>query len=442
MPPKLRNDLLLRPTPGDPDTTQIYDPTRGALFAWDRTLVDIAQRLDGTTPLTSLADALDDWEVEHLEQLVQQLESLGLLERPDDGPLPTPRVDLRKMLGIFTTEDVSEQTVESVAVREGLRYGCMCCGACCRGRFVVPLTPNDEERLLALDLEGTLGISREHAITDTFELGPTGVPLRFLNKDERGFCVFLGDDGLCQIHAHFGADAKPILCRSFPFEPLMTPEGPILRFKPECSRQHLSLQSGPLVAPGALERFQRYVEEDPEIATIPSRFPLSELETTTYRAYHALEQRWDHTLRQHGVNAFLAQASERLELTLDDNLWRQLGVAGVLLHTHELETTADVPITPDTLRDVLDGPVPHVPELEPLLQRYLQELLFGKYLFYGHRIDAGLAVVWFVVQLVRACTPLLEDPEDPTAHNELILHWHLTVYGRHSLRVWWLEALR
>ena len=39
----------------------------------------------------------------------------------------------------------------------------------------------------------------------------------WLKQTDDGACVFLGDNGLCKVHAEFGLEAKPLACQFFPF---------------------------------------------------------------------------------------------------------------------------------------------------------------------------------------------------------------------------------
>lgn len=94
----------------------------------------------------------------------------------------------------------SQRTHATRPGAELLRHTCTLCGGCCEG-VRVPLYNADEEAR-ARSAGAALGVP-----------GPIdGGFLRF----EDGQCVFLGDDGLCRIHAELGADRKPTLCDQFP----------------------------------------------------------------------------------------------------------------------------------------------------------------------------------------------------------------------------------
>ncbi len=99
------------------------------------------------------------------------------------------------------------------AYPQKLAFECTRCGDCCRG-WQVMLGPGEPERLQSLDWHG-------HAD----DLVDVSVVVRHDQKGNRsilarrdgGACVFLGEENQCRVHEHFGSDAKPLMCRLFPF---------------------------------------------------------------------------------------------------------------------------------------------------------------------------------------------------------------------------------
>lgn len=89
-------------------------------------------------------------------------------------------------------------------------YNCHGCGTCCRGFFEVAITPEERDRIEA---QGW----RERPEFADVELFRGGEQSLALANREDGSCVFLGDDGLCRIHAEFGEPTKPLACRMYPF---------------------------------------------------------------------------------------------------------------------------------------------------------------------------------------------------------------------------------
>ena len=93
-------------------------------------------------------------------------------------------------------------------------FTCSECGDCCRS-LNVPVGPAERRALEGLDWTGRV----ERLVS-----GPATVPVRGqggvgrrLSRHDDGACTYLGDDGRCLIHRHFGAEAKPLACRLYPF---------------------------------------------------------------------------------------------------------------------------------------------------------------------------------------------------------------------------------
>lgn len=80
------------------------------------------------------------------------------------------------------------------------RHACHGCGGCCHGVRVRLLGAEEETRVRQL--------ARDLHVLDPIENG------RLRQVD--GHCVFLMPDQRCQLHRHFGAAAKPLLCQQFP----------------------------------------------------------------------------------------------------------------------------------------------------------------------------------------------------------------------------------
>ncbi len=78
------------------------------------------------------------------------------------------------------------------------------------------LRPGEEERLRSLDWRGREA-DLETAVTVVSTPLPGGREVRRLARRRDGACIYLGDDNLCRIQNHFGGDAKPLMCRLYPF---------------------------------------------------------------------------------------------------------------------------------------------------------------------------------------------------------------------------------
>ncbi|MFO0796273.1 MAG: YkgJ family cysteine cluster protein [Gemmataceae bacterium] len=87
-------------------------------------------------------------------------------------------------------------------------WDCRGCAACCRS-YSIPISADERKRIEAQNWD--IG-------TPLFDARGTALKHR-----PDGACVFLGDDDRCRIHATFGAAAKPLACRVYPF--LLVPAG-------------------------------------------------------------------------------------------------------------------------------------------------------------------------------------------------------------------------
>ena len=86
------------------------------------------------------------------------------------------------------------------------RHACHGCGGCCRDP-VVYLTGDDRRRIDEQGWAGRLGSAPYVEINRSI----------VISHAPGGACVFLDDAGRCRIHAEFGAAAKPLACRIYPF---------------------------------------------------------------------------------------------------------------------------------------------------------------------------------------------------------------------------------
>ena len=96
-----------------------------------------------------------------------------------------------------------------------VQFTCTRCGDCCRSMNVM-LGPGEEQRLRAIDWRGREA-DLENLTTTVITPLPGGRQVHRLARREDGSCVYLGADRLCHIQRHFGGDAKPLMCRLYPF---------------------------------------------------------------------------------------------------------------------------------------------------------------------------------------------------------------------------------
>ena len=113
----------------------------------------------------------------------------------------------------------------------GARFSCVACGRSCRSLNLGPLEPADADRLVALDWSGTphdpsrFFVERDGAPADEEQVAERRA--LFLRRED-DHCQFLREDNLCEVHARFGAAAKPQMCRAFPLQLRASPGGVVV----------------------------------------------------------------------------------------------------------------------------------------------------------------------------------------------------------------------
>ncbi|MCH5377380.1 MAG: YkgJ family cysteine cluster protein, partial [Planctomycetes bacterium] len=136
------------------------------------------------------------------------------------------------------------------------QWDCHGCGHCCRGT-TIPLDQSDIQRLDAQQWQRDPDFRGIRTVVRSSLLGGR----RVLAKRADGSCVFLTADGRCRIHQRYGADAKPAVCRMFPFQ--LVPLGQFAYITPRRSCPSAAADRGRPVAEhvawlkkaGLIERF-------------------------------------------------------------------------------------------------------------------------------------------------------------------------------------------
>jgi len=93
------------------------------------------------------------------------------------------------------------------------RWDCHGCGACCRAK-IIPLGDADLRKLDQQNWQQHPDYSGARIVV---RLGRFKKGYRLAHRDD-GNCVFLTAEGRCRIHEEYGAEAKPLLCRLYPFQ--------------------------------------------------------------------------------------------------------------------------------------------------------------------------------------------------------------------------------
>lgn len=131
-----------------------------------------------------------------------------------------------------------------------LRHRCTCCGASCSGLSVWV----DE------------GKARTRLEEQARRLGVEVPVVDGMIRREGGECAFLDGERRCRIHAEFGYEAKPIVCRMFPMAVIKAEGGVRVGIDPGCFGHILSWRSGPLVPEGEMLAAPRQRAEEQDEA--------------------------------------------------------------------------------------------------------------------------------------------------------------------------------
>ena len=136
--------------------------------------------------------------------------------------------------------------ITGVSVLPEAHFACQGTGMCCQGYQFGPIADDVAARILAHPFqENAAKLAAAGGPFTTAEIH--GEPVRVLSRID-GRCVFLGDDGLCVVHKELGADAKPALCRLYPLNVAVAPDGvAYVSLNMECGGYARGRQGPPLV---------------------------------------------------------------------------------------------------------------------------------------------------------------------------------------------------
>lgn len=116
-----------------------------------------------------------------------------------------------------------------VPLKSDEHWDCHQCGVCCHGS-IVPLSLEDAERLRGQQWETESALENTPL---TVRHRSAASSLRLAHRDD-GTCVFLNEDGLCRIHAKFGEEAKPTVCKTFPLQLVPREKHAVLTIRRAC----------------------------------------------------------------------------------------------------------------------------------------------------------------------------------------------------------------
>ncbi len=120
-------------------------------------------------------------------------------------------------------EDEGPIELRGLSILPDAHFACQGTGMCCAGYRVGPVSDEVAARIEAHSFHENAAVIR--AAGGPFTVTEVdGWRMRVLNQvDAR--CVFLAEDGRCVVHRELGAGAKPALCRIYPLNVAIAPDG-------------------------------------------------------------------------------------------------------------------------------------------------------------------------------------------------------------------------
>ncbi len=222
-----------------------------------------------------------------------------------------------------------------------------------------------------------------------------------LAKTEEGHCVFLDEDNLCRVHKELGFESKPRGCAQFPASFVPTPEGLFVGMSFFCT----SIQEG---TGRPMEEHQEWLQEAAESAI--KRFNYKGHPGTVHVVgdrhmnwadYQTLERELKSQLTPHNLQLpFLATPFRILGIEPTEELVTKVapqfgsifaGALGLLEAPHDPEARIEIfdrmikaqPFySPRLGREVM--PCLAIPLFEEVAHRFLQHVLFRKFLIQGN----------------------------------------------------------
>jgi len=493
--PVLRDDLLVSVEPNG--EVILRDPITKHVHSLSPIASAIAQLLSGTPTLAQIKAVLDERFghafsaseilafVDDLDQRMLLLSS-ALSERLQAAQAEE-RATFRARLGLFDVRlDASAKSLadDAIEVREDLRYHCFSCGLCCSGRFRIELMDPDVEVLRRADLQTAFGWNFKDVVVERFSGGDDDLSEKrqYLKHHPDGLCVFLNPkDKLCELHRRLGYESKPTGCRIFPYYPVLTPEGGVIQFRPECASQYKRTDGSPLVAARKGQIWREIVENFTLLPAVPEEFVLKAGRRVTYDKYRALEAQWLETTRKEGWMALFARLPADLEIpALQSGRTLQRLVVAVVSHHettaelrknkvtgsfHEVLTAAEVeddafftsllfsmgvlrpqdaPKTVELaqsaglLMGVLGGPLMDAEPVNRVIRDYVLDFICGKYAFKGLSIASGMALLQLNVFAARRMVAFVAGVHgvqlDAGLMNETLMAWHIQLINKDSVR--------
>ena len=285
--PARRADLMLE---GEGDSTAVMDPVLGRRIRLGAVGGAILRALDAARDLDGLA-AVVEMPTGQVEAALRGLEGLRLLDTE------SARQVVHDAEAVSAVSQADAATVP-LLIREDARFGCTMCGSCCGGHNIGPV---------AVDIvQGLSDVSEALAETTGTEKGlffkvPVGAggsrEEQVVCHSSGGSCVFLNEERLCSIHAAYGPEKKPRVCRLFPYQFIATPKGIAVSLQMECRGFNEARAGKPVIEQEA--ELRSLLALVPSLRRVRPVIMLDGLTPTSYEVYEGLEDAMHAAIDEH-----------------------------------------------------------------------------------------------------------------------------------------------
>ncbi|MCA9520152.1 MAG: YkgJ family cysteine cluster protein [Myxococcales bacterium] len=191
---------------------------------------------------------------------------------------------------IAKTQSERPSAPRRLLFHEQARHLCQASGSCCGHTDIGPIPEARRKRILAVDWTPEMPwIASNDELFKTYTLAD-GRDVTVIQRDpETNYCRFLQPDRLCAVHRHRGYEAKPLICRQFPFVFSETPEGIAVSIQMEC-REYLAAKhaSAPLESDREAELWQ-LIDQGATKHSVPQVIDIDGHASLAYADYLELE---------------------------------------------------------------------------------------------------------------------------------------------------------
>ncbi|MEO1267557.1 MAG: YkgJ family cysteine cluster protein [Myxococcota bacterium] len=220
------------------------------------------------------------------------------------GITPPPQMAMQLVAALYQLGFAEPVAIQQIPHRvlPGTEHICEGCGRSCEGHMVGPLPPDEVQTILDLFDALAAKVPRLRGRNPTMRRKEE--PSQVFLALDGSRCLFLDDDRSCAIHRHFGPEAKPSICRMFPYARVYTEAGLRVGVRSVCYRHHAHWTrsqgsvEGPLLLDGELASLPPIIDQAAPYAWEPFHLNLERLmELRT--GVESLEQRLLEVLGDH-----------------------------------------------------------------------------------------------------------------------------------------------